>query len=305
MTSRLARAVVIASGSFASSRLATRTPGRQVAGVLTNRVAPRLAELAFKPGVQSVNGIRMLIPAGSGVGAGGEYHMALGTYEMGEVAYIVGRLEPGGGMVDVGAHIGYFAIAAAAKVGAGGRVIAVEPTASSAATLRSNVELNGFGDRVTVVEAAASDRTGVASLHVSGTSNMFNTLETDTLDDDDVEIREIATTTVDDLLEQAGWPAVQLLKMDVEGHERSVLRGAERTLDRYPDLEILFEMSGTSEERFRVSLETADLLAASGFGFSLVDGSGTTTRADPDALQARMRMPRWQDSLFNVVAHRR
>jgi FkbM family methyltransferase len=286
---------------FSTSRLAQRTPMDRVASLLLNRVSPRLAQLAFKPGLQRVNGVRMWI-AEPRRGGGGEYYMALGTYEAHEVAHVVDHLPPGGGFIDVGAHIGYFTLAAAAKVGPNGRVIAFEPTPSSAATLRRNVAENGFDDRVTVVEAAASHTSGEGTLVVSEISEMWNTLEPEVLDTS-ASSMPVAIASIDDVMEKNGWPDIQLIKLDVEGHERSVLMGAQRTLDRYPEVEVLFEVQG-SGDRARVSHDTIEYLADHGFDFFIIDRSEPERARSVDELTARMNMPRWQDSLFNVVARR-
>jgi FkbM family methyltransferase len=300
----VARATVHASDRLSSVSLARYTPIRQLVSVLSNRVAPELARRSFRPGIQEVNGVRLLIPRGENVGSGGEFHMALGTYEEKELTYILHQLVPGGGFVDVGAHIGYFSLAAAAKVGPTGCVFAIEPTASSLETLRRNVAENGFETRVQVIDAAASSSSGVAVFHVSDTSSMFNTLEPDTLQvvDSTVEVR---TVTLDEVLAEAGWPSIQVVKMDVEGHERSVLMGGAEALSRYPDVRVVFEASGTSEDRYKVSLETIRHLEAAGFGFAFIERGGTSRPAEVDDLEQRMRMPRWQDSLFNVAAQRR
>jgi FkbM family methyltransferase len=236
-------------------------------------------------------------------GSGGEYYMALGTYEELELGYVVDRMLPGGGFVDVGAHFGYFSLAAAAAVGGSGRVIAIEPTPSSAKALRRNISENGFETIVTVVEAAASDEVGPGSLVVSDHSQMFNTLEAETLAST-AGVLEIELVTVDAVLESMGWPDIDLIKMDVEGHERKVLMGAMRTLDRFPAIEVLFEASGTSPERMRVSLETIAFLEELGFEFFELGSVGASDPSSVDRLQQRMQMPRWQDSLFNVVARR-
>lgn len=53
-------------------------------------------------------------------------------------------------LVDVGAHIGYFSLAAAAK---GHRAIAFELSAKSAASFKASIEYNGFGKAVTLHQA--------------------------------------------------------------------------------------------------------------------------------------------------------
>lgn len=300
---KLATAIVNTNERLWRSPLSNQPVGKQVSRIIANRLVPYAVKAAFKPGVHHINGVQFMIPAGTQIGNGGEYHMALGTYERGELRYVLNHMQPGGGMVDVGAHIGYFAIAAARRVGPNGHIFAIEPTSSSAATLRVNVDINQYNDRVTVFEGAASDTTGTGALRVSGTSAMFNTLEADTLSDETDSI-PVQITTIDDLLAGHNWPRIDLIKMDVEGHERSVLEGCRATFAKYPNVAVLFEASGTSDERLRVSLETIDWLAGEGFGFSFLGSKGEVTATDRDGLIERMRLPSWQDALFNVAARR-
>lgn len=300
----LGRTTVRGCTGLADSQIGRRPPVEYVSRLLANHVLPRAAEFAFAPGLTEVNGVKMWFPEPMSGGSGGEYHMALGTYERREVRYVADRLRPGGGFVDVGAHFGYFSLAAAAAVGPTGTVIAIEPTPSSADVLRRNSAENGFEEILTVVQAGASDTPGSGSLVMSGDSEMLNTIEFDELATT-AGVLPIELVTVDSALEDAGWPDVQLLKMDVEGHEMKVLIGAERTLDRFPAAEIIFEASGLPEGRLEVSLDTVNFLADRGFEFYEVDRVRTGEPSSIDRLVERMQMPRWQDALFNVIARRR
>lgn len=122
------------------------------------------------------------------------------------------RLPVGGRFIDAGAHFGHFSLAAAAAVGSSGTVIAIEPTPSSASALRRNVAENEFEEIVTVIEGGASDKPGTGSLVVSDISEMFNTLELNTLDSTSGTLR-IDLVTVDSVVESAGWPDIHLVKM--------------------------------------------------------------------------------------------
>jgi hypothetical protein len=62
--------------------------------VVSNRVVPWAVRAAFRPGVQEVNGVRMHIPRPPDWGGGGEFHLALGTYERAEVEYLKRWLRP-------------------------------------------------------------------------------------------------------------------------------------------------------------------------------------------------------------------
>lgn len=67
---------------------------------------------------------------------------------------------------------------------------------------------------------------------------------------------------------------------------------------------MLFEASGTSEERVRVSFGTIRFLHDLGFGFFEIDQIEARGATTIDRLTHRKQMPRWQDALFNVVTRR-
>ncbi len=126
-----------------------------------------------------------------------------------------------GVFVDVGAHVGRWAVRLA---GQARKVIAVEPDPATAGVLRENVALNGLGN-VTVVEAAAWDSGEMLRLEdplghqISGTNR--------TLPDDAGTVRG---RTLDDIL--AGEDEIRLVKIDTEGADLHVLRGLRGTLAR-------------------------------------------------------------------------
>src|SRR5262249_1533999 len=85
-------------------------------------------------------------------------------YEAKEIEYAVGLLEPGDTAVDVGARIGFLTMRMAARVGASGRVYALEPLDANADLLERSIAENYFGDRVVFRRAAAGAASGTATL---------------------------------------------------------------------------------------------------------------------------------------------
>lgn len=148
-------------------------------------------------------------------------------------------------VVDVGAHQGLFALRAAARVGASGRVVAVEAYPPNARLLRENVAACA-PDRVTVVEGAVMAQSGDVKLYVTddvsgGQSTKFA---------DGRSAITVKAETLDALLERVGAPKPDLVKIDVEGAYLDVLQGAPRTLAARPRLVI--EVEGDDAERDRV-----------------------------------------------------
>jgi FkbM family methyltransferase len=139
----------------------------------------------------------------------------LGVYERPVQQILCEVLRPGDLFYDVGAHVGFFSVCAAAL---GARVVAVEPDAANAARLRVNAALNGF--EVRVVEAAAWSESGSVSLE-RGDSPKEGRVAPGT---------GVRAVVIDELVEAEGAPV--LIKLDVEGAEVEALRGAQRTLER-------------------------------------------------------------------------
>jgi FkbM family methyltransferase len=149
-------------------------------------------------------------------------------------SYLVG---PGDRCVDVGANVGVHTVRLARLVGADGEVIAIEPNPEVVQRTRRNISLNGLAN-VRVIGAAASDRTGEMRLfrpspqdtnraRASLMHHAYLTGATTT----------VPLVTLDGVCDGA---PVALIKIDVEGHEAAVVRGAADTISRYAP-SIVFE----------------------------------------------------------------
>jgi FkbM family methyltransferase len=153
-----------------------------------------------------------------------------GDFERAERTFVERFLKPDDVFVDVGANIGLYSVLAAGLVGRGGRVISFEPCRRTYSRLVENIRRNGF-QNVSCVNAALSDSSGAALLYAA-TQEMdaWNTLATPPSTDAVVPER-IVTLTWDDYCKEHGLEGrVSLMKIDVEGWETSVLKGASRVL---------------------------------------------------------------------------
>ncbi len=132
-------------------------------------------------------------------------------------------LMPGMTVFDVGANIGYYALMEARLVGAGGRVVALEPSPDNVQRLRRNLELNRVAN-VAVLDKAVSDRPGRRRFFLADQSNLHTFHDTGSaaphLSGRSIEVD---CTTVPELAAEFGAP--DLIRMDVEGHEVEVLGG--------------------------------------------------------------------------------
>lgn len=129
-------------------------------------------------------------------------------------------------LFDIGAHFGVFSLAAAHF---GGRAVAVDPSPIATRMIQRQATLNGYTNRVQIVQAAVSDENGVTDMLPSGvfSDGYFKVVK----DRPPRELEPTPCVTVDYLVSQFGIPTH--IKVDVEGHEAAVLRSAEATLSRY------------------------------------------------------------------------
>ncbi|MBI4376067.1 MAG: FkbM family methyltransferase [Elusimicrobia bacterium] len=150
---------------------------------------------------------------------------------------------PGQTIIDVGAHQGLFALRAAAAVGPGGRLVAIEPFPGNMALLRRNARENRLAN-VTLLETAAADFSGQTRLNVNRLVTGGNSL---VFDHSDYEGSvPVQADTLDRILEALGCPAPDLIKIDVEGACLQVLSGAPKALASKPRL--IIEVEGGPSE---------------------------------------------------------
>jgi FkbM family methyltransferase len=240
--------------------------GRYVRWQLASRLMPDLVSFPF------VEGTRLFARRGM-TGATGNWYC--GLHEVHEMAFVLHMLRPEDLFVDVGANLGSYTVIAAGAAGAQG--LALEPVPSSFESLERNIALNGLGGRVVAMRIGASDAPGTVRF-TSGLDTMNHVLGPG----EEAPSIEVEMSTVDVLL--AGRvPAV--MKIDVEGHEHAVLRGAARTLESAMLLAVVMETNGSGN---RYGLDDAALfetMRAHGFmpfGYDpfarrLVDAAGGNT----------------------------
>ncbi|KAK3150103.1 hypothetical protein QOZ80_3AG0228170 [Eleusine coracana subsp. coracana] len=168
----------------------------------------------------------------------------------------------GGVVVDVGANVGMASFAAAVM---GYRVVAFEPVFENLQRICDGVYLNRVQDRIVVYHAAASDRVGNITMHkvigrldnsaisATGAKLAFKSNE-------DIAL-EVATIPLDEVIPDS--EQVRMIKIDVQGWEYHVLRGASKLLSRrkseapyliYEEDERLLQASNSSAQEIRAFL---------------------------------------------------
>jgi len=147
-------------------------------------------------------------------------------YEPETFEFFRANLESGDTVLDIGGHIGLFAVVTARLVGCEGKIFSFEPTPFTRSVLQQVVDLNGVGDVVEVRAEAVSATRGETVFYDTGdeVSNANSLVRTER---SKAEIR-VPTISVDAFVAERGL-TVSCIKIDVEGAELDVLVGAERT----------------------------------------------------------------------------
>ncbi|MGY2132995.1 FkbM family methyltransferase [Hymenobacter sp. HD11105] len=174
----------------------------------------------------------VVLPAGTDIYlTGGKSHDS----EIRLARFLIQRLRPGSVFADVGAHFGYFSLLAARLVGPTGQVVAFEASATTHSVLAQNVA------NTAVVQAnhcAVSDQQETISFYEFPILyNEFNSLDVTQFEGEEwfAEFKptkiSVPAVTLDDFFARAG-RLPEVLKIDVEGAELKVIRGAAQLLTR-------------------------------------------------------------------------
>ena len=161
----------------------------------------------------------------------GSQLLSLRTYEPEMTGAVLGLLRPGDVFLDVGANEGWFSVLAARAVGKSGRVLAVEPQERLWPVLIRNFILNDLAN-VELIPYGMAARRGVASLALYPSINTGATSIVDEPRRGLFTVRAIPTKSLDELADDHRAPSIRLAKIDVEGYELEVLRGAPKLLAR-------------------------------------------------------------------------
>jgi len=182
------------------------------------------------------------------------------SYDAGAYKVLASRVPKGGTCWNVGANVGVHTLQLASLVGSAGRVLAFEPNPAAARLLRRNIRLNGFGDRVRVVESAVGPKCGEIDFFVEGANPMGRAGKPNPGLSRAHRIR-VPVVTLDDLVRENG-SCPDCIVVDIEGWEIGALMGAPNLLDSDPLPLLVVELhpeawpwSGNSKEQLQSVLE--------------------------------------------------
>ncbi|MBE7157033.1 MAG: FkbM family methyltransferase [Rhodospirillales bacterium] len=241
----------------------------------------RWLHLVFRPEMRSADlyelpllaTVRQAVQAAGNTEIGRQI-LLFGLYEKPCAAAFHRLLGPGDVVLDIGANIGQYTLLAAEKVGAAGKVMAIEATPHIFERLRRHVEANGL-DNVLLMPCAVGVEEGSIAMKVIADDN--DGMHHVSLTPGEAGTTPVPLRRVDDLL-TAALPgrAVDVVKIDVEGWEEAVFAGAEMLFRQNVPPTIFFESIEAHAVRFGFSAKRlGEQFTSHGYRlFSLHEASG-------------------------------
>jgi len=208
-----------------------------------------------------------------------------GHFENAESRFIKQFLKPGMVVLDIGAHHGYYSLLASQKVGPTGRVIAFEPSLRERRILLQHLRLNACTN-VQVEETALGETEGRAEFFVvQGRETGCNSLRPPDVRQP-TQATEVRVARLDDFIRQQDLKRVDFVKMDVEGAELSVLKGATEFLERRPRPVIFCEVQDLRTRPWGYAArEIVDFLRQRSFSWYVPSADGAVRPLPPGQIE--------------------
>ena len=200
-----------------------------------------------------VNGSKFLVRTGDTGLTGNIY---TGLHEFPDMGFLLHFLRPGDLFVDIGANVGSYTILACAAAGARG--VAFEPVPSTYKRLVENVRLNHLDEKVKCMNKGLGVQQGTIKF-TSDIDTMNHVLASGEICDDTVKVE---MTTMDLALKNE---EPSLIKIDVEGYETSVIKGAQETVKNPMLHAVIMELNGNGARYGFEESQLVDLMLSHGF----------------------------------------
>jgi FkbM family methyltransferase len=170
-----------------------------------------------------------------------DHELIYNEFEQMETRFVERLLRPGMTVIDAGAHHGLYTLLASKRVERKGRVIAFEPSPRECERLEKHLRLNRCSN-TELMPCALGEDPGDADLYlVDGFQDWCNSLRPPAIAEP-IRTMRVSVRRLDDVLAESGVTKVDFIKLDVEGAELSVLRGARKLLLRESRPAILAEV---------------------------------------------------------------
>ena len=202
-----------------------------------------------------------------------------------DIAFFRAVVKPGMTMIDIGANFGLYTLSVAKLVGDTGKVWAIEPAQGTARYLRESIAINQFA-QVDLLVAAVSSEEGQGFLaHDSNNREELHSLDLSQSIETPIAAGQgeiVPLLSLDGLMARQNHPRIDILKIDAEGHEVEILKGASDFLLRQNPLVMLEVLSPDS----RMNLPLVAAFEQAGYQiFRLVSGLDLLLPADPAMIE--------------------
>ncbi|MDB5203121.1 MAG: fkbM [Ferruginibacter sp.] len=155
------------------------------------------------------------------------------NYEAENFTFLEKQLKPGAVVLDIGAHIGLFAVVAAKMTGARGKIYAFEPSPATKTILEKTIAINQLGQTIFPVAEAMSKEVGTITFFVSDNEADNGNSLVSYKDDRKLEGINVPVNTIDHFTAERKLSTVDFIKIDVEGAEYDTLRGGAEVFAKY------------------------------------------------------------------------
>ena len=160
--------------------------------------------------------------------------------EISETETVKRIVKPGMCILEIGANVGYYTILMGKLVGATGKIYAYEPYPPSVDILTRNVKLNNLTDVVQIHNLAVSSKNSIQKLYLGSASNVHSLINYKT-GNNEADYIEIKTRDIREILVNTD-RKIDLIRMDIEGHERELFNRLSKDIEAFLPTRIFFEV---------------------------------------------------------------
>jgi FkbM family methyltransferase len=212
-----------------------------------------------------------------------DFNLSTIGFENAEMRFVGRFLQLGMIVLDVGAHHGVYTLLASKRVGRNGKVFAFEPSPRERRRLVRHVLFNSCSNVRVEPYALGSSRTQADLFLSPGINDWCNSLRPP-ITESTASPLKVTVARLDDWMEENEIERVDFIKMDVEGGERDVLRGAEKMLGREPRPVFLAEVQDLRTGPWGYAAkEIIEHLAQRGYKWFAIDAEGWLRELDAGA----------------------
>jgi len=195
-------------------------------------------------------------------------------HDLGDLRFLWRNLKPGAVFLDIGAHHGVYSVVAAKKLGANGIVAAFEPSVREYRRLRMHLRLNRLGSVRAEPLALGSAACTQKFFQITNGDNTRGGFRPPASEDRVSEI-SVETVRLDDYVSQFPLARVDFVKLDVEGGEREVLRGASSVLTKFRPILICEILDATTQAWGYKAREIIQMLESFDFAWFDIRSNGS------------------------------